>query len=90
MRELYFLQDYLTTLHKNTESYNNEQLVELGVKIKDDFIEIAEELKSKTITFHNKGIFDMKINTEEIHHKYPKQETFSRLRNTNLGQIFNL
>ncbi len=83
-RELNYVQDYIGSVDVSLKDKNDNIYPKIAALLKSDFIKIASSLKSETIKFFNKDILEMKINTQQQHHKYKKNETMKRLKETSL------
>lgn len=81
-RELGFLKDYLTSLHMTVKGIDDNNLIEVGILIKQDFIDLAMSIEDKTFDFFRKDIYKVSINKKDEWHKYPKEVTFKRFENT--------
>ena len=93
VRELSFLQDYFTNLRLTIKKIDEEKVIDLGLIIKQDFIDFALNIENLAFDFFRKDIYDMKINKNTKWHKYKKSETRRRLERTLLfskkNEIYN-
>lgn len=85
-RELNFLQDYIVTLDSLIKNLNDSEIREVGVTIRQDFIDIASNLEKLSFDFYSNGIFKLKIEDKNEWHKYKKEETYERFDNTMLSK----
>lgn len=83
-RELGFLVDYITTLNLKLKDVNEQNYPQVGLIVKQDFIDLATNLENITFEFFRKDIYKMKINKHNEWHKYQKEETLNRFHKTNL------
>ena len=86
-REFGFVVDYLTSLSHIIQDAKDIDLPRIGIIVKQDFIDLASSLENITFDFFRKDIYDMKINTHNEWHKYPKEQTYSRFNETNLVKL---
>ena len=83
-RELNYVQDHIGSVDVSLKDKNDNIYPKIAALLKSDFIKIASSLESETIKFFNKDILEMKINTQQQHHKYERNETMKRLKETSL------
>lgn len=79
IRELYFVQDYLSTLYQNVENINDENIKTLGILIKQDFIDLLSSLEKIILESYQNKITNLDIKKINGWHKYKKEETINRL-----------
>lgn len=86
IRELNFMQDYLVNLNGMIDNLklNNEQLRKVGIVLRQDFIDLAYEIEKLCLVFYNKEVTKMKSRNKNQWHKYPREITESRFKETNL------
>ncbi|WP_442797978.1 hypothetical protein [Pantoea vagans] len=83
-KEVYFIQDYLVTLHMYLDGIPSDKYLELGELIRQDFIDLSSSLEKKAFSFFQTGIRKLKPDSLDEWHKYEISETQSRLASTNL------
>ncbi len=87
-REFNFLQDYLGTLDMHTAEVPSERLREVGVIIRQDFIDISSSLERVAFAFLQKDVRRLSLGTLDEWHKFPREVTEKRLRETRLLQRY--
>lgn len=85
-REVNFVQDYLATLHMHLANIPSEKYLSVGVFVRQDFIDLSSSLEKKAFTFFQYGIRELKLDSLDLHHKYKRPVTETRLRATALMQ----
>ncbi|WP_235592613.1 hypothetical protein [Leptospira interrogans] len=86
-----FLQDYLINLEIIIKKYNPEQIIEIGINIKKDFIDLSSEFDKIMYKFYNNDIYNLKINIDiNKWHKFKKYETNMKLKKTLLYKYYIL
>lgn len=83
-RELNFIQDYLITLHTNLSLTPSENYLAVGQVIRLDFINLSSGLEKAAFDYFENEIAKRKLNKISDWHKYPRNETESRLSSTAL------
>jgi hypothetical protein len=83
-RELSFLQDYFITLFNKTNGLSDQAMIDVGIIVKQDFIDQAASLENLAFDFFRKDIFKLALNKHDEWHKFPKAETNRRFAETNL------
>ncbi|MGE9042976.1 hypothetical protein ACO2KM_15020, partial [Leptospira interrogans] len=84
-----FLQDYLINLEIIIKKYNPEQIIEIGINIKKDFIDLSSEFDKIMYKFYNNDIYKLKINIDiNKWHKFKKYETNMKLKKTLLYKYY--
>jgi hypothetical protein len=83
-RELNFLQDYLLTLYMHLQKVPSSLYPLVGVIVKDDFIKLSGQLEKCAFDFFESDIHRLKAADLHSWHKYPREETQRRLKETNL------
>jgi hypothetical protein len=81
-RELNLVQDYLVTLHHSLIDVPSDKYVMVGQFIRQDFIDLSSELERKAFNFFGKEIRQLKISDLNQWHKYERDHTEQRLRQT--------
>lgn len=79
-RELYFVQDYLVTIHTNLAEASSQQFPRVGCFIRQDFINLSSSLEKKAFEFFKEEARERRLSDLAEHHKYPLEETKSRLQ----------
>jgi hypothetical protein len=87
-RELNFVQDYLLTLHMHLAGVPNERYPDLGVLIRQDFIDLSFSLEKHAFEFFRTGVQQLQLHSLDEWHKYERGETERRLGETALGKSF--
>lgn len=85
-RELYFIQDYLSTLDIFIQEKSDYAIASIGVLIKQDFIDLAASVESKVLRFFDQDIYTVTTKFKRDWHKYPENITEKRLKVTLLIQ----
>lgn len=83
-REVAFVQDYLVTLYMHLAEVPDDKCFALGEALREDFIDLSASLEKKAFDFFHTGIHRRKPDSLHNWHKYPRQETESRLRSMRL------
>lgn len=83
-REANFLQDYLVTLHVNLGSIPSSRLPEVGLIVRQDFIDISSNLERLSFAFFDRDVRRLRLSSLNDWHKYPPAQTEKRLSETNL------
>ncbi|MGZ2368152.1 hypothetical protein ACXR6G_00015 [Ancylomarina sp. YFZ004] len=83
-RELYFIQDYIVNLDKRLEKAPSENYLQIGIILRNDFIEMAANIEKTVISYFGSGWKNLKIESSNDHHKLPKKVSLKRLQETNL------
>ena len=81
-RELNFIQDYFVTLSTNLSQASSERFPIVGAFIRQDFIDLSSSLEKKAVQFFETEGRKRRLNDLKEHHKYPLEETTSRLHKT--------
>jgi hypothetical protein len=81
-RELNFVQDYLITLHQNLSNVPSEGYLSIGQLIRQDFIDLSSELEKNAFSFFECEMRELKLNSLNEWHKYERQVTEKRLKET--------
>ncbi len=88
-RECNFVQDYLITLHVYLVDVPTEKYSELGILIREDFINLSGSLEKTAFSFFENGIQNAKLYSLSKWHKYKSEETIKRLNKTVLIKKIN-
>jgi hypothetical protein len=89
LREMNFVQDYLYSL-KNILIEKNETLYpKIGLIIKPDFIELADNLEKLVMIFFEKEMYCLDFKSNIEYHKYKIKETNRRLSETQLMKQYD-
>lgn len=83
-REANFLQDYLVTLHLNLEQIPSKEYLTVGTLIRQDFVNISARLERAAFTFFERDVRQLKLSDLDKYHKYPREYTEQRLKETQL------
>ncbi len=83
-REVNFVQDYLVTLHENLANVPSERYLSVGQIIRQDFIELSSALEKAAYDYFENQIRKRKLGRLSDWHKYPREDTESRLAGTSL------
>jgi hypothetical protein len=83
-RELYFIQDYVVNLDKRLEKAPPENYLQIGIILRNDFIEMAANIEKAVISYFESGWKNLKIENNNENHKFPKKVSLKRLENMNL------
>lgn len=79
-----FLQDYLATLHLNLMSVPSSKFPDVGLIIRQDFIDMSSNLERISYGFFDRDVRKLRLSNLIDWHKYPRSQTEKRLRETNL------
>jgi hypothetical protein len=81
-RELYFVQDYLVTLHTHLSGIPSPSVATVGSFLRQDFIDLSSSLEK--VAFEHFGTEATKRRLYDLteHYKYPREETDRRFQNT--------
>jgi hypothetical protein len=83
-REANFLQDYLVTLHINLRSVPSSRFPDVGLIVRQDFIDMSSNLERISYIFFDKDVRKLRLNNLNDWHKYLRPQTEKRLNDTNL------
>lgn len=83
-REANFLQDYLVTLHLHLQSVPSEAYLSVGAVIRQDFVDISTSLERAAFSYFEKDARRLVLSNLTEWHKYPREETERRLKDTQL------
>jgi hypothetical protein len=83
-REANFLQDYLVTLHINLRSVPSDRFPDVGLIVRQDFIDMSSNLERMSFVFFDRDVRKLRLSNLNDWHKYPRQQTEKRLNETNL------
>jgi hypothetical protein len=89
-RELNFVQDYLLTLHMHLAGVRSERYPELGMLIRQDFIDLSSSLEKQAFEFFRTGVRQLQLHSLDEWHKFELSETQRRLGETALMKSFEL
>lgn len=81
-KEVSFFLDYFVNLNEHSRGASDISLQEAGVIIRNDFIDMANELDNCAHQFFNKDLLKLNYKTDRNWHKYTQRETLSRLEKT--------
>jgi hypothetical protein len=82
-REFSFFQDYVLTLSHQMSKVNDSIIyTEIGIIIKQDFINLASRLENLAFNFFRYEIASLRLNQHNEWHKYPKAETQRKFSHT--------
>jgi hypothetical protein len=80
-KELNYIQDYIENLAVICANVPSEKYPQIGLLVKHDIIEMAQNLQELTMLFFQKSAGSFK-SEKKAHHKYPQTETLNRLYNS--------
>lgn len=83
-REVYHLQDYVTTLVQTTASTSPDAFRQLAQLVRTDLIDISESLERAAYAFFERDIRRLKLRDLGEGHKHPREVTERRLAQTRL------
>lgn len=83
-REANLIQDYLVTLHLYLEGVPSSRFEEVGTIVRQDFIMLSSSLEKVAHAFFKKGVRKLQVGNLDDWHKYPREETERRLKDTQL------
>jgi hypothetical protein len=81
-RKLNFAQDYFVTLHTNLSEVPSPNFAAVGSFVRQDFVDLSSRLEKTAFEFFKAEARELRLNDLTEHHKYPIQETKTRLQNT--------
>lgn len=81
-REFNFVQDYFTTINQSLAAVPPDDFAKIGSFIRQDFIDLSTKLEKVAFQFFQKEAFKLRLNDLTEHHKYQRQETDRRFRET--------
>jgi hypothetical protein len=84
IKEIYFIQDYFVNLDKTLENIPDENIEKIGIILKNDFINLSNNLEKTIIKYFEKGWKDLKTISNNEKYKLPKNISLERLENYNL------
>jgi len=85
-REVNFIQDYLVNLYELVRFVNTEKFPEIGMLIRQDFIDFSTKLEQLSFIFFSSELMKLKLNDLSKWHKYPLVVTEKRLAETQLSK----
>ncbi|HRF76261.1 MAG TPA: hypothetical protein PLJ00_15910 [Chitinophagales bacterium] len=85
-RYMNYIQDYLESLSSNIRDIEEKSFPLVGVLIKQDFINLALELEKEAFKFFEKDIYNINLKMKKGHHKFPREETVKKFKNTQLNK----
>jgi len=83
-RELYFVQDYLSTLHTNLSDVPSICFPQVGCVLRQDFIDLSSRLENVAFQHFAAEATKRRLSDLTENHKYLREETGRRLQNMNL------
>ena len=89
-RELNFVQDYLVTLHERLRPIPSDRYLDVGVHIKNDFIDLSSSLEKAAFRFFETGVDKLALESLDKWHKYERSVTIERLEKTQLRARWDL
>ncbi|MCA1492694.1 hypothetical protein I6F11_17375 [Ensifer sp. NBAIM29] len=81
-REANFVQDYLVTLHQTLRQVPTELYPNVGLIIRQDFIDLSSSLERKVSSFFAEDIRALRVGRHGQWHKYKRTQTERRLNAT--------
>ncbi len=84
LKELFFIQDYITNLDKRLEKAPVKNYIQIGIILRHDFINMATNIEKAVIKFLGNGWRNLKIEQSNSGRKYTKKVTIKRLNKLNL------
>jgi hypothetical protein len=88
-REANLFQDYLVTLHIHLEHVPSDRYLTIGVIVRQDFIDISASLERVAFSFFGRDVRRLKLSNLNEWHKYPREHTEQRLKETQLLRRWN-
>ena len=83
-REANFLQDYLVTLHINLGAVPSSRFPDVGLIVRQDFLDMSSSLERISYLFFDRDLRKLRLSNLNDWHKYPRQQTEKRLKETHL------
>lgn len=78
LQETYFIQDYFTNLDNTLENVPDENIQNIEIILKKDFINIPSTLERSILKYFKNGWKDLKTLSKSDNHKLPKNQTLER------------
>lgn len=82
--EANFLQNYLVTLHLNLRSVPSSRLPDVGLIIREDFIDMSSNLERISHVFFDRDVRKLRSSNLNDWHKHARPQTEKRLKESNL------
>lgn len=84
IKEIYFIQDYFVNLDKTLENIPDENIEKIGIILKNDFVNLSNNLEKSILKYFEKGWKDLKTVSINEKYKLPKNVSLERLNNYSL------
>jgi len=88
LKELYFIQDYFVNLDNTFENVPDENIKNIGIILKNDFVSLSNNLEKSILKYFEKGWEDLKTIDIGDNHKFPKEESLRKLKDLNHSKRF--
>ena len=88
LKETYFIQDYFINLDNTLENVPDENISNIGIILKNDFIDLSNNLERSILKYFENGWKDLKTISKSDNHKLPKNQTLERLKKLNHTRRF--
>jgi len=85
-KEVNFVQDYFVTLHTHLSGISSDDFAAVGNFVRQDFIDLSANLEKVAFKFFEAESRKLRLNDLSEWHKFPLEETHSRLQKTVLLQ----
>ena len=84
-REFNYFQDYIMSVDRVVNNLKSpDNIRTLGCLLRQDFINISKKIEKLAFKFYSKKVFKMKFENKSKWHKYDKDLTHKRLKNSHL------
>lgn len=82
-KELFFIQDYFINLDKTLENVPDENLIQIAIILKNDFIDLSAKLEKSITEYFDNGWKNLKTISKLDSFKLEKSVSINRLKNYN-------
>ncbi|WPR71298.1 hypothetical protein SLW70_15370 [Flavobacterium sp. NG2] len=86
INEIYFIQDYFLNLDQTLENVHDENLINVGIILKNDFIDLSNNLEKKILLYFDNGWKNLKTISNNKKHKLAKKVSLERFEKSNLNK----
>ena len=88
LKEIYFVQDYFVNLDQTLENVPDENIQNIGIILKNDFVNLSSSFERSILKYFENGWKDLKTITTNENCKLPKKVSLERLNNYNLTKRY--
>ena len=86
IKELYFIQDYFVNLDQTLENVHDENIKNVGIILKSDFVNLSNNLEKSIIKYFENGWKDLKTISNNKEYKFSKKISLERIEKYNLNK----